>query len=143
MQILGYVRPAFFLLFVLMLPLNTSAALRLVLAFVMGLSVDVFSQSMGMHTAAVVAMAYVQHYLIPRMKVSKDIDESKVVSLKIFDFQWFAIYSFVLILVYHLAFFALDAFSFHYIWRHLYIVPINSLASFIVIMAVQLIAYKK
>ncbi len=143
MQILGYVRPAFFLFFVLMLPLNTSVALRLVLAFVMGLLVDVFSQSMGMHTAAVVAMAYVQHYLIQNIKTSKDIDMSKYPTLKVVGFTWFAMYAVCLILVYHLVFFALDAFSFHYIWHHLYIVPINSLASFVVIMAVELIVYKK
>ncbi len=143
MQILGYIRPAFFLFFVLMLPLNTSAALRLVLAFVIGLLVDVFSQSMGIHTSAVVAMAFVQHYLISRMKTSKEIDMSKAPSLKVVDPDWFVVYAMVLILVYHLVFFALDAFSFSYIWRHFYIVPINSLASFVVIMLVQLIAYKK
>ncbi|PID88854.1 MAG: rod shape-determining protein MreD [Bacteroidia bacterium] len=142
MQISGYIQPAFFLFFVLMLPLKSSAALRLISAFVIGILVDMFTQTMGLHTAAVVLMAYVQHYLIPRMKISKDMDVSKSPSLKVVSLGWFAMYAAILIFIYHLAYFVLDAFSLPFVLRHFYRVFISSFATFIVVMAAYLINYR-
>jgi hypothetical protein len=54
----GYVIPYVYLLFILLLPLDINKSLLLLLAFFTGLSIDFFENTLGLHAAAVVFMAF-------------------------------------------------------------------------------------
>ena len=57
---MGYINPYIYVLFVLLYPANNNRTLFIFLAFLLGFSVDVFSDSGGVHAAACLIMAYVR-----------------------------------------------------------------------------------
>ncbi len=108
-----FINPFVYILFVLLLPFSTPKWLLLISAFAMGLSVDWFMTTPGLHTSATVFMAFLRPTVIrivsgPKMMVE---DENNSILQK--DKNWFFIYSTLLVLVHHISLFFLEAFSFN------------------------------
>ena len=65
---LGYVSqfiiPSVYFLFVLMLPLTVSNGVLMLLAFLIGMTVDIFKSTPGMHASAMVVLGYFRPYLL-------------------------------------------------------------------------------
>lgn len=57
---LGYINPFIYIVFILLYPTDNNRVLFLLLAFLLGLSIDIFSDSGGVHAAASVFMAYMR-----------------------------------------------------------------------------------
>lgn len=141
-QFSGYLNPNIYILFILILPLKTSAWLRLILAFLMGFIIDIFSQSPGLHTSATVLIAYLQPYILSAFKTT-DIDESKYSNLSRLGFKWFISYSIFMILIHHSLYFLLEVFSFNELLDTFYRIVLSSFVTFIAILLAQLVIYKK
>ncbi|HEY9561598.1 MAG TPA: rod shape-determining protein MreD [Anseongella sp.] len=102
--------PWFYILFILLLPLQTSNFLLFLLSFLLGLSVDMFFNSPGLNAAACTAMAFCRILLI-RIITPRDGYESTVEpGIRSMGLRWFLMYSSVLILVHHLVLFNLEIF---------------------------------
>ncbi|NJO02141.1 MAG: Rod shape-determining protein MreD [Bacteroidia bacterium] len=95
--------------YLLTLPLNTGRASLLLLAFVMGILVDSFYDTLGIHTAASVLVAYVRPHLIAFMTGKDEINE---LSVKETGWQWFIGYCVILVFSHHLLIFLLQQFNF-------------------------------
>mgnify|MGYP006098652593 CR=1 FL=1 len=63
-QLGGTVNPYVYILFILWLPIEWNKALVMGIAFVLGLSIDVFSDTMGMHASACVFLAFARPYVL-------------------------------------------------------------------------------
>lgn len=59
-DLFGYINPYPYILFILLYPVNTNRARLLVASFLLGLTVDLFSNSGGVHAAACVILAYIR-----------------------------------------------------------------------------------
>lgn len=57
---LGYINPYCYILFIILYPINSNRMVFLFLSFLLGLLVDVFSDSGGIHAAACVLIAYIR-----------------------------------------------------------------------------------
>lgn len=57
---LGYINPYVYIIFILLYPVNTNRLLFLFLSFLLGLLIDIFSDSGGVHAAAAVSLAYIR-----------------------------------------------------------------------------------
>ena len=57
---LGYVNPYLYILFIILFPINNDRILFIFLSFLIGLTIDMFSDSGGVHAAACVAIAYIR-----------------------------------------------------------------------------------
>ena len=57
---LGYINPYVYLIFILLFPFTGNQTLLIFLSFLLGLSIDVFSDSGGVHAAASVLIAYLR-----------------------------------------------------------------------------------
>lgn len=102
--------PWFYVLFILLLPLQTSNFLLFLLSFLIGISVDMFSNSAGLHAAACTAMAFCRILLI-RIITPRDGYEAAVEpGVKTMGIRWFLIYASILVLVHHLVVFNLEIF---------------------------------
>lgn len=55
---LGYINPYVYILFILLYPISNNRQLFILLSFVLGLTVDIFSDSGGVHAAACTTIAY-------------------------------------------------------------------------------------
>ena len=63
-QISGYIIPFVYILFIMLLPPKMPKAIVLILAFIMGFTIDVFSDSYGIHSSATVLLAFFRLLLI-------------------------------------------------------------------------------
>lgn len=104
------VNPYVYVLFILLLPLETPLYLLLGLSFMMGLSIDVFSNTGGMHAAASTMMAFVRPLILLIITPRGGYEHQPVPNLPNMGIQWFLTYSTVLVLVHHLLLFQLEVF---------------------------------
>lgn len=56
----GFINPFVYPLFILLLPVRIPKTLLLLLSFITGLTIDIFSDTMGMHAAATVFLGYLR-----------------------------------------------------------------------------------
>jgi len=61
---LGYINPYIYIIFIFLFPIRENRALFLLLSFMLGLLVDMFSDSGGVHAAASVVLAYARPILL-------------------------------------------------------------------------------
>ncbi|MDG2164884.1 MAG: rod shape-determining protein MreD [Flavobacteriales bacterium] len=108
-QISGYINPFVYILFIMLLPPKMPKAIVLILAFVMGFTIDVFSDSYGIHSSATVLLAFLRPKVLALVSVKggEDLEEISIKQLKI---NRFFTYSGILCLIHHFTLFYLEAF---------------------------------
>ncbi|MDX1278356.1 rod shape-determining protein MreD [Oceanihabitans sediminis] len=57
---LGYINPYLYILFIILFPVKNNRIVLLLLSFLLGITVDMFLDSGGMHAAACVTIAYIR-----------------------------------------------------------------------------------
>ena len=106
---LGYVNPYPYILFILVFPFTGNKSLLIFLAFILGLFVDIFSDSGGVHAAACVFIAYLRPLLL---KFSFGVSyEFNTIKLSKVDFGARITYISVAVLLHHLVLFSLEIFN--------------------------------
>ena len=142
-QISGYLIPNFYILFILLLPFETPRWLLLVSAFVLGISVDLFTQTPGMHAAATVFMAFIRPWVLEMSSPRDGYETGTFPRLYYYGFQWFLRYTVILVLAHHLVLFYIEVFRFTEFFSTLLRVLLSSLFSIILIMLSQYFIYRK
>ncbi|MES2733864.1 MAG: hypothetical protein V4714_19105 [Bacteroidota bacterium] len=97
--------------FLLLLPFDISLVLLLLLAFAAGVTVDVFYDTLGIHAAACVLIAFLRPYVIKAITPRGDLDAGMRLSLKSMGMPWFLSYVMVLLFIHHAFLFLLEAAS--------------------------------
>lgn len=108
----GYINPSLYVFFILLLPFEIPGWLLLILAFLIGLGVDVFSNSTGLHTAASVFMAYIRPWVIRKTGAPADYEGNLKPGIADMGFRWFLIYAVILIFAHQFVLALLDTFTF-------------------------------
>ena len=111
-QFSGFVNPYLYVLFILLLPFEISGWLMLVLAFILGLVIDVASGAIGYHTIATVFMAYLRFHLLRFIAPRDGYESGMSPTLQSLGFLWFAKYAPILTLAHHLVLFWIESFRF-------------------------------
>lgn len=134
--------PYLYILFILLLPFETPNLLLFVLAFIMGLSIDAFYDTPGLHTAASVLLAFVRILFIS-ITVQKDgFDNEPEPTLSIMGFRWFFTYALILTLFHHFFLFNLEVFRFSEIPYTLSRVVLSTLFTVFLMLISGLLFYK-
>jgi rod shape-determining protein MreD len=103
--------PYLYILFILLLPFETPNLLLFILAFILGITIDAFYDTPGLHAAACVLLAFVRILFIS-ITVQKDgFDNEPEPTLSIMGLRWFFTYALVLTLFHHFFLFNLEAFN--------------------------------
>ncbi|HTE01488.1 MAG TPA: hypothetical protein VK668_19510 [Mucilaginibacter sp.] len=104
--------PYLYILFILLLPFEIPNILLYVLAFVLGLTIDAFYDTPGLHAASCVLLAFVRILFIS-ITVQKDgFDNEPEPTLSVMGFRWFFTYALILTLFHHFFLFNLEVFRF-------------------------------
>lgn len=113
MNFLGYISPYPYILFIILYPVNGNKSGLLVASFFLGLIMDMFSNSGGIHTTACVILAYYRPYLF---KFSFGLSY-EYQTVKLNDVVTPERFSFILlsVLIHHFILFTLEAFKFSFI----------------------------
>ncbi|WP_151672270.1 rod shape-determining protein MreD [Patiriisocius marinus] len=106
---LGYINPYLYILFILIFPFTGNKSLLIGLSFLLGLSIDFFSDSGGVHAAASVFIAYLRPFLL---KFSFGVSyEYNAIKLSKVTFSERLIYISLMVILHHLVLFSLEIFS--------------------------------
>lgn len=135
-QFLGFLNPYIYILFILSLPVRLPSWATLLLAFVLGLTIDAFSNTMGMHAFAAVLVAFLRNSII---KLFIAIDEGNNPSPSFYTFGVGAYVKYVvaMVVIHHIALFLLEAFSFHHFWIILLKIILSSALTTLIILGIQ------
>ena len=140
-QFSGYINPYPYILFVLTLPLWISPNLVLLLSFVLGLTIDVFSGTLGLHTFASVFTGFIRQGLLSLLKPNNDY-KSEEISLQNLGFQWFLVYLSIGIFIHHLVLFTIESLSFTGFFNTLQVTVISAFFSIIIAFIFELFRIK-
>jgi hypothetical protein len=127
----------FYLAFLFSLPVATNSLLVMVIGFLLGLSVDVFYDSLGLHAFATVLVAYLRNNWLAVITPQSGYDGNEVLGVKSNGIQWFLVYVFPLVLVHHIALFYLEATTFRLFWLTFLRVFLSTFFSILAILIVQ------
>ena len=108
-QISGYINPFVYILFVMLLPPKMPKAIVLILAFMMGFTIDIFSDSYGIHSSATVLLAFLRPKVLALVSV-KGGEDLEAIGIKQLRINRFFTYSSILCLIHHFTLFYLEAF---------------------------------
>lgn len=107
-----YMNPYVYVLFILILPFNLNRSLLLLLSFILGITIDLLSGTLGMHAAACTLIGYLRPYILSVFTSREDFEQALVPTIATYGLAWFVRYSAFLIVVHHWVLFSLEAFSF-------------------------------
>ena len=140
-QFLGYINPYLYILFILTLPVQLPRWFLLILAFILGLTIDAFSNTIGMHAFATVFVAFFREGII---KLFTNIEEGNnpTPSFHTFGVSAYIKYVVLMVIIHHTTLFILEAFSFSNFWIMLTKIILSSLVSITLILGIQSIKTK-
>jgi rod shape-determining protein MreD len=111
-EISGYLNPYFYVIFIILMPFESPKWLLLLTAFLLGLSIDLFSMTPGMHTSAAVAMAFARPFVLNTFAPRDGYEPGTFPRIYYYGFLWFARYAVILVFIHHLFLFMIESFSF-------------------------------
>lgn len=135
----GFLNPYVYILFILLLPFETPRWLLLTLSFLCGLTVDLFTGTLGLHAAASVFTGFVKPGVIKLVGEKPEYDSTTQPTLKEMGFKWFLAFSATMTFLHHLALNFIDVFSFREFWQTFLRVILSSVFTLIFIMILQYI----
>lgn len=141
-ELFGYLNPYVYVLFVLLLPLETPRVLLLIAAFFMGLSIDYFSNTIGINIAACVLIAYLRPGLIKTLSQKTELDSGIKIGIRDLGFRWFFTYTTVLVVIHHLVLFYLETFRFNEFFDTLKRSLLSALFTIAIIIIGQYLLYR-
>jgi rod shape-determining protein MreD len=131
-----------YIMFILMLPFETPNMVLLGSSFVLGLAVDSFYDTQGMHAAACVLMGFSRVYILKLISPREGYDVSMKPTVQHMGLTWFISYAIILTLIHHLAFFYIEAFSFGEFLRTLMRAIVSSFGTLVFIYIIQFLFYR-
>jgi hypothetical protein len=133
------VNPYLYIAFIIALPLELASIWLFFLSFLLGLSIDLFVMTPGIHAASAVFAAYIRSILIRLMQVREGYDPGTTPSVSDFGWGWFLQFASIVVFLHHLTLFVLDAFSFN----HFGMTILHTFASFAFTMLLLIVTQSK
>ena len=139
----GYMIPYIYLLFILLMPFETPRWIQLLAGFALGLTMDLFTGTLGMHTAASVLVAFVRPYLLDLLAPRDGYEAETFPRIHYYGFLWFLKYTLLIVLIHHLALFYLEVFKLKHFFSTLLRVILSSILSTSTIVLSQYFVFRK
>lgn len=136
--------PLLYPLVLLLLPVNTPHWLTMILGFGVGITMDLFSNTPGVHAAACVLLGYMRPYLL-NLFFQQNIKElgDTVPTLFRMGFRSFLLYILFALVIHHFFFYLIQIWSFKNTLLILFKTLLSTILSIILIVLSQLIFAKK
>ena len=113
-DLFGYINPFPYILFIMLFPVNGNKQLLVITSFLLGITMDLFSNSGGVHAAACLILAYSRPYIF---KFSFGVSY-EYQTIKINDSLTSERFSFLLVsvVIHHFTLFILEVFQLSFLW---------------------------
>jgi len=112
-QVNSYINPFMYILIILILPFDINKSLLLFLGFLTGLTIDIFSDTYGIHAAATTLLAFIRPTLLNILSSKEAYEAGTSPDINIYGFSWFLKYLIIATFIHHTCLFILEIFSFN------------------------------
>src|SRR5690606_26426245 len=132
-----------YIMALMLLPIRISKGLVFILAFLTGLTIDIFYDTLGIHAAACITLAWVRVIFINLTLQDDDHDSLASPGVGQMSFRWFLIYAFFLTFFHHLTLYLLESFTLYNILYTLSSILFSCIFTTVLIMLFELIFYRR
>lgn len=139
----GYLNPYIYTLFILLLPFETPGWLVILTGFLLGLSVDIFNETLGMHTAATTLMAYLRPTALSMVAPRDGYEAGSFPRVYYYGIVWFIQYSLILIFAHHMVLFFIELFRIQDLFHVLLRIFLSTLFSVSLLCMSQYLVFRK
>jgi len=139
----GFINPYVYVLFVLLLPFDTPKPVLLLGAFFIGLSIDMYMGTPGVHSTATVFMAFSRPTVLALFSPREGYQTGTLPRLSQFGPEWFVKYAVMLVLLHHIVLFYLEVFTFHQFFSTFLRVLLSSMLTALIIIVSQFFIFRK
>ncbi|MDH4090468.1 MAG: Rod shape-determining protein MreD [Cyclobacteriaceae bacterium] len=123
--------------YLLVLPVETSPLALMGIGFVMGFSVDMFYDSLGLHAFSCVFIMYLRNYWLNNLTPQGGYNSTDSPSLALNGLQWFMVYAGPLVLIHHSVLFFMEVGGFAFFWFTLWKIITSTFFTLLVILIAQ------
>lgn len=106
----SYINPFPYVYFILLLPVNIGRLALLLISFALGLTIDSFSGTGGIHAAACTLIAYYRPLLLRAQSPREGFELHAVPHVRLYGFGWYLGYASLLVGLHHAVLFYLEVF---------------------------------
>lgn len=131
-----------YVLIILLFPFDTPKFVLLVGSFFVGLTVDAFYDTVGLHAAACTLMAFSRYYLLKFIAPRDGYEQGLEPNIDDMGPAWFITYAGSLIFIHHFFFFFLEVFRWNEFFRTFFRILLSSIGTFAFIYVIQYLFYK-
>ncbi len=142
-QFSGYINPFIYVLFILLLPFETPKWMLLVSGMLLGLTMDIFSDTLGMHTIATLFMAFLRPYVLNIISPRDGYESGTFPRASYYGINWFTRYAAILILAHHFILFYIEIFRVGNFFSTLLRVILSSIFTLGFIVLSQFFVYRR
>ena len=139
----GFMIPWVYLLFILLMPFETPRWMVLLSGFALGLGIDFFEHTPGLHTAATVLIAYLRPYILSLLAPRDGYEPETFPRIHFYGFNWFLKYTLLMVFIHHMALFYLEVFQLQNFLATLLRVLLSSVLSASSIVLSQYFVFRK
>ncbi len=132
-----------YLLAILSLPINLATVPILLISFGIGITIDVFYDTLGLHAASATFLGFLRSIWLKALRPNGGYDDANYPTLPQMGFGWFISYSLPLVLAFSLLFFSLDQWGSGGLFRLFNKSLFSSIFTVILAIIVQLLFFKR
>jgi len=136
----GHFYPYPYILILLALPLELPKWADLLIAFAVGLTLDIFTRTLGMHTTACVFIGFLRPIIIRFTAPREGYEFGVRPSIQDMGWVWFITYAGTLTLLHHLFLFFVEAFTISQFWFSLSKALVSSVLTLLLIVVFQFLS---
>lgn len=111
-----YINPYLYILVILLLPVDLNKQFVLTFGFFLGLTIDFFTSTFGMHASAAVFLCFVRPFILNVLSPREGYEAGEIPHYFSQGYYWFITYCGSLIFAHHLFLFFVEAFRFSPFW---------------------------
>ncbi|WP_027418714.1 hypothetical protein [Crocinitomix catalasitica] len=141
-EINTYLNPMIYPVMIMMLPFELNILVTMLIALVLGVSVDAMSNTFGLHTSAALIIGYLRPTVLKLIEPRDSYDTTLLPSIHDMGKLWFLSYASILIAMHHIWFFTIEILKFDQFFFILLKTIFSSIFSLLLIILFQYIFYK-
>lgn len=138
-----FINPFIYVMFIIVLPFETPKWLLIISAFIMGITIDMFYDTAGMHAAACVFIAYIRPGVLKLFSPRDGYEFGTQPTIQYLGVPWFLSYSAILIVLHHFILFYIEVFRFSEFFSTFLRVIISSIFTIILVVISQYLFHRK
>jgi hypothetical protein len=137
----GYVILLPYILGIIMLPFETNKLIVLLSSFLLGVTIDYFYDSSGLHAAACTILGFARYYVLKYIAPREGYDMGVQPTIEDMGLEWFLRYAGILVVIHHFFLFYLEIFRFSEFFHTLLRIILSSIGTLGLIFLIQFLFF--